>query len=166
MRNLFIFLFVSIYVFSNHLLALDLNNLELEDGFEISIFAENLDAPRQMAEGKSGTIFVGERGGQILALIDSDFNGQADSKIIIAKDLSYSTGISLFDGDLYFSEISKIWKIENIEQWINNFNQDATLPKKIPIGADIEIKSRKLKALTLFLLANKKEANITPSKPP
>ena len=83
MRNLFIFLFVSIYVFSNHLLALDLNNLELEDGFEISIFAENLDAPRQMAEGKSGTIFVGERGGQILALIDSDFNGQADSKIII-----------------------------------------------------------------------------------
>ena len=131
MRNLFIFLFVSIYVFSNHLLALDLNNLELEDGFEISIFAENLDAPRQMAEGKNGTIFVGERSGQILALIDSDFNGQVDSKIIIAKDLEYSTGISLFDGDLYFSEISKIWKIENIEQWINNFNQDATLPKKI-----------------------------------
>ncbi len=108
-----------------------ISNLKIAAGFEISIFAENLDAPRQMAEGKNGTIFVGERSGQILALIDSDFNGQVDSKIIIAKDLEYSTGISLFDGDLYFSEISKIWKIENIEQWINNFNQDTALPQKI-----------------------------------
>ena len=116
MRNLFIFVFLSIYILPINLTALDLTNLELEDGFKISIFAESLDAPRQMAEGENGTIFVGERGGQILALIDSDKNGQADSKIIIAKDLKYSTGISLYDGDLYFSEISKIWKIENVEK--------------------------------------------------
>ena len=108
MRNLFIFVFLSIYILPFNLTALDLTNLELEDGFEISIFAENLDAPRQMAEGENGTIFVGERGGQILALIDSDKNGQVDSKIIIATDLKYSTGISLYDGDLYFSEPIKI----------------------------------------------------------
>ena len=84
-----------------------------------------------MVEGKDGTIFVGERTGQILALIDSDLNGQVDLKIVIAKDLEYSTGISLFNGDLYFSEISKIWKIENIENWISNYNIDTNLPKKI-----------------------------------
>ena len=111
MRNLFIFLFTLIYIFSSNLSAVDLNNLELEEGFIISIFAENLDKPRQMAEGENGTIFVGERSGQILALIDSDFNGEVDSKIVIAKDLTYSTGISLFDGDLYFSEISKNFKV-------------------------------------------------------
>ena len=131
MRNLFIFVFLSIYTLPFNLTALDLTNLVLEDGFEISIFAENLDAPRQMAEGENGTIFVGERGGQILALIDSDKNGQVDSKIIIATDLEYSTGISLYDGDLYFSEISKIWKIENIEKWVSNYTIDSNLPNKI-----------------------------------
>ena len=131
MRNLFIFVFLSIYILPFNLKALDLSNLELEDGFEISIFSENLDAPRQMAEGENGTIFVGERGGQILALIDSDKNGQVDSKIILAKNLEYSTGISLFDGDLYFSEISKIWKIENVESWVSNYTIDSNFPKKI-----------------------------------
>ena len=106
-------------------------HLTLEPGFDISIFAKNLDSPRQMAEGKNGTIFVGERGGQIIALSDTDNNGQADLKIIVAKDLTYSTGISLFNGDLYFSAISKIWKINNIEQWVSNYNIDSSLPEKI-----------------------------------
>ena len=109
----------------------NLDDLVLEPGFKISIYADNLDSPRQMVEGKNGTIFVGERNGQVIALIDSDKNGQADSKIIVANNLTYSTGVSLFDGDLYFSEISTIWKIENIEQWISNYNSDSSMPKKI-----------------------------------
>ena len=80
----------------------------------LEIFASDLDSPRQMAEGKNGTIFVGERGGQIIALSDSDRNGQADSKRVIAESLTYSTGVSIFEGDLYFSEISKIWKIKDM----------------------------------------------------
>ena len=59
-----------------------------------------------------------------------DNNGQADSKIIIAKDLSFSTGISLFDGDLYFSEISKIWKIENVEEFLKKQSSSSEMPKK------------------------------------
>lgn len=108
-----------------------INSLSLPTGFEISIYAENLDAPRQMAEGENGTIFVAERGGQILALIDSDQNGQVDLKIIIAEALNSSTGISLFHGDLYLSEISRIWKIENIEKWVGNYTTGSNLPKKI-----------------------------------
>lgn len=110
--------------------AINLEQLELEDGFEISIFADNLDAPRQMVEGENGTIFVAERGGQILALIDADKNGQIDSKIIVAKDLTLSTGLSIFDGSLYFSEISKIWKINNIEDWLRNQTDINELPNK------------------------------------
>jgi len=118
-------------VLSSIISSQTIDNLILDPGFKISIYAKDLDSPRQMAEGENGTIFVGERGGQISALIDSDFNGQVDSKIIIAKGLKYSTGVSLFNGDLYFSEISKIWKIENIEQWIKSYSIDANLPKKI-----------------------------------
>jgi len=109
----------------------DLNQLVLEDGFSISIFAENLDSPRQMVEGKNGTIFVGERNGRILALRDLDNNGQVDSKILVADQLTYSTGVSLFDGDLYFSEISQIWKIKDIEDWIANHSANSQLPEKI-----------------------------------
>ena len=124
-------LFCFFVLFPLNLFAIDLNELQIEEGFEISIFAENLDSPRQMVEGSAGTIFVGERNGQIVALKDSDKNGQADSKIIIANNLSYSTGISLFDGDLYFSEISKIWKIENIEEFLSKQSVSQEMPKKI-----------------------------------
>jgi glucose/arabinose dehydrogenase len=127
-KNLILFL---LSASSSFLLAINLTQLSLDDGFNISIFAENLNAPRQMAEGKNGTIFVGERGGQIVALRDTDNNGVADSKIIIANDLTFSTGLSLHKGDLYFSEISTIWKIENIEDWINKHSIDSQMPTKV-----------------------------------
>ena len=130
MKKFLLSIFSVIVLFPENLSAIDLDDLEIEDGFQISVFAEDLDSPRQMVEGKNKTIFVGERGGQIVALVDSDNNGQADQKIVIATGLTYSTGLSLFKGDLYFSEISKIWKIENIEAWIEGFSNTEDLPKK------------------------------------
>ncbi len=124
-------IFYTICICSLNLSAIDLDQLVLEDGFSISIFAESLDSPRQMVEGKNGTIFVGERNGKILALRDSDNNGQVDLKIIVADGLTYSTGVSIFNDDLYFSEISQIWKIENIENWIANYSVNSKLPKRI-----------------------------------
>ena len=113
------------------LFAQNIEKLDLETGFKITIFAENLSSPRQIAQGENGTIFVGERTGQIIALIDTDKNGKADYKKVIANDLEYSTGISLFNGDLFFSEVSKIWKIENIESWLNVNVSSSNLPEKI-----------------------------------
>tara|TARA_B100000614_G_scaffold39741_1_gene32509 strand:- start:347 stop:1453 length:1107 start_codon:yes stop_codon:yes gene_type:complete len=131
MKNFLNYNFYFIFIFSLNLGAIDLDQLVLEEGFSISIYAENLDSPRQMVEGKDGTIFVGERNGKILALKDTDNNGQVDLKIIVADGLTYSTGVSLFDGDLYFSEISQIWKIENIENWVGNYSLNSKLPEKI-----------------------------------
>ena len=56
------------FIFLTHLevFSQNLDHLKLEPGFQISIFAANLDAPRQMVEGKNGTIFVAERGGQMV----------------------------------------------------------------------------------------------------
>ena len=131
MKNFLNYIFYIICTCSLYLSAIDLDQLDLEEGFSISIFAENLDSPRQMVEGKNGTIFVGERNGKIIALRDIDNNGQADAKIIVADGLTYSTGVSLFNGDLYFSEISQIWKIENIENWIANYSLNSELPERI-----------------------------------
>ena len=131
MKKFLNYIFYTICICSFNLGAVDLDQLVLEEGFSISIFAENLDSPRQMVEGKNGTIFVGERNGKIIALLDSDNNGQADLKIVVADGLTYSTGVSLFNGDLYFSEISEIWKIENIEDWIANHSVNSKLPERI-----------------------------------
>ena len=121
----------------SEIFAKDLNKLVLEPGFKISIFADNLSSPRQIAEGKNGTIFVGERTGQIIALADSDRNGEADYKKVIAEDLELSTGISMFNGDLYFSEVSKIWKIENIESWLSDNISNSNLPKKVLVTDEL-----------------------------
>lgn len=134
---IFLNLFSLLILFHPVMVAQDLDKLVLEPGFKISIFAENLSAPRQIAEGKNGTIFIGERTGQIIALTDSDQNGQADYKKVIAEDLEYSTGLSIFNGDLYFSEISKIWKIENIESWLNDNISSSDLPKKILVTNEL-----------------------------
>ena len=126
----FIFLF-SISFSQPQLFSQDLEHLIIEPGFNISIYAKNLDAPRQMAESEDGTIFVGEKGGQVIALRDTDKNGQADFKRVIARNLTLSTGVSIYNGDIYFSEVSKIWKIENIENWLNTNPATKEYPKKI-----------------------------------
>ena len=127
-QNIYSFLLI---IVSTSLHAFDLSELTLESDFSISIFAVGLDSPRQMAEGANGTIFVGERSGQIVALRDSDNNGQIDQTILVADNLMFSTGLSLYKGDLYFSEISKIWKVEKIENWISNHSPDKPLPERV-----------------------------------
>jgi glucose/arabinose dehydrogenase len=127
------FYFFSVLLSIN--ISANIEMLKLDPGFKISIFASDLDQPRQMIESKNGTIFIGERSGQIIALLDSDGNGQADSKRVIADDLTYSTGVSIFKGDLYFSEISKIWKIQDIENWLQN--NSSGFPKKILVTQDL-----------------------------
>ena len=130
---------IAFFYFFSALLSMNIfaniEMLKLDPGFKISIFASDLDQPRQMIESKNGTIFIGERSGQIIALIDSDGNGQADSKRVIADDLTYSTGVSIFEGDLYFSEISKIWKIQDIENWLQK--NSSGFPEKILVTQDL-----------------------------
>ncbi|MEL0239129.1 MAG: PQQ-dependent sugar dehydrogenase, partial [Gammaproteobacteria bacterium] len=110
-----------------------INHLSVPDGFSISIFADNIISPRQMAEGNKGYIFVGSRKGkEIIVLKDSDGNGISDFKRVIASSLSQPSGVSFYNGDLYFSEIDKIWKIEDIETWIENRNSG--LPEKILVS--------------------------------
>lgn len=107
--------------------------LKLEEGFKIHVFAKDIDSPRQMAEGVDGTIYVGSRrAGKVYALRDADRNGIIDSKMVIAENLTFSTGVSLHKGDLYFSEINKIWKIENIRQQLNN--EPSRIPEKILVN--------------------------------
>ena len=99
---------LSTYAFSNSSTILDA--LEIEEGFENSIFLDNIESPRQMTESDAGNIFVGSRTAGTITAIDTK-----NRKRVIASGLSNSTGVTYHDGDLYFSEVDKIWKIEDID---------------------------------------------------
>ena len=100
-----------------------LNMLSIEPGFKIEIFVDNIDTPRQIAQSTSGNIFVGSKNGGIINAILPDRSIRT-----IAKGLKYATGVTFYEGDLYFSEINNIWKIENIDQ---HLEQSMALPPKI-----------------------------------
>ena len=106
-----------------------LDELILPAGFEISIFADELDTPRQISETDNGYVIVGsKKGDKIYALYDNDFDGYAEKKILIADGLQNPTGVSIFNGDLYFAEIDTIWIVRNIDEWLDKNSK--SLPKK------------------------------------
>ena len=109
---------------------LNLKSLNIPNGFQIDIFANEIESPRQITETESGFIIVGSKNGKnIYALYDNDKNGIAETKILVAEDLQNPTGVTIYEKNLYFSEIDKIWIIKDIDKWLTSNNLEA-LPKK------------------------------------
>jgi glucose/arabinose dehydrogenase len=121
-----IFSFISIF-----LPGIETDLLSVEDGLKINLFISEIDSPRQLAEGMDGRIYVGStRSGKIIAIRDTDGNGVADERIVVADNLTFATGVSFNNGSLYFSEINKIWRIDNISKHLDN-NPLEIPPKKL-----------------------------------
>ena len=118
----YLFIIYLIFFFSFFIRAesnQNIGKLNLPDGFEISIFAEELESPRQITETDEGYVIVGsKKGDKIFALFDGDHDGYAETKLIIATGLKNPTGVTYHKGDLYFAEVEDIWIIKNIDDWI------------------------------------------------
>ncbi len=58
------------------------------EGFELGVFAEGLDNPRMMAALDDGTVYVSQpEPGNVLRLRDTNGDGTADEKEVVASDL-------------------------------------------------------------------------------
>ena len=123
----YVFIISLIYFFSLVINAdSNIKKLILPEGFEISVFAEGLESPRQITETDAGHIIVGSKNGnEIFAILD-----QNKTKILIADGLQNPTGVVFFEGDLYFSEIDTIWIIKNIDEWLSADINNLNLPEK------------------------------------
>lgn len=90
--------------------------LSAPPGFAVTVFAE-VRAPRQLAAGPDGLVFVGTSGpGKVLALRDTDGDGVADETWTIAKDLDRPAGVAWHQDALYIGEVTRITRIPNLAQ--------------------------------------------------
>ena len=98
-----------------------LSKLKVPEGFTISFFAKDVDNARSLALGENGTVFVGNRKGKnVYALVDADKDGVAEKKYTVASGLNTPNGVAFRNGSLYIAEVSKIWRIDNIESTLEN----------------------------------------------
>jgi glucose/arabinose dehydrogenase len=87
--------------------------LKVPPGFNIEVYAAGMANARSLAEGDKGTIFVGSRlVGNVYAVSNKD--GKRSVKTI-ASGLHRPNGIAFKNGTLYIAELSKVSKVDQIE---------------------------------------------------
>ncbi len=98
-----------------------LDKLELPAGFSISIYADNVPNARTLALSENGVIYVGTRQqGDVYAVLDTDGDGYAEKRYVIASKLYMPNGVAYKKGDLYVAETDKIIRFNNIDSHLDN----------------------------------------------
>jgi glucose/arabinose dehydrogenase len=94
-----------------------IRQLHLPDGFELSIFSDEVPNARSLALGDQGIIFVGTGvEGKVYALQDANGDGTAEKRYTLADHLAMPNGVAYHDGSLYVAEISRIIRFDRIGQ--------------------------------------------------
>lgn len=94
-----------------------LHLIDLPDGFEIDVFAEDVPNARSMALGEN-FLFVGTRtAGEVHAIaLETGADGlTAGVRTVIASDLFLPNGVALRQGDLYVAAVNRILRFPDIE---------------------------------------------------
>jgi glucose/arabinose dehydrogenase len=92
---------------------LPVNKLKLPAGFNIEVYAAGMANARSMREGDKGTVFVGSRQvDKVYAVVNKD--GKRSVKVL-ASGLYRPNGLAFHNGTLYIAELSKISKIDKVE---------------------------------------------------
>lgn len=89
--------------------------LALPDGFDIGVFARDLENPRMIRVADDGTVYVTQRGpGNVLMLRDTDGDGTADAEQVVAEREGMH-GIEI-DGDtVYLMTVNEVFRTERQE---------------------------------------------------
>jgi glucose/arabinose dehydrogenase len=108
---------------------LPVGQLKVPRGFHVEVFAAGIPDARSLRIGDKGTVFVGNRvSDKVWAIYDKD--GKRIQKPI-ATGLYRPNGLAFHEGTLYIAELSKISKIEQVED-----NLDAP-PEPTPVYEDL-----------------------------
>ena len=104
--------------------------LKLPPGFNIEVYASGMANARSLALGDKGTVFVGSRlVDKVYAIVNSD--GKRTVKVI-ASGLYRPNGVAFKNGTLYIAELSRISKIDNIEDNLDNPPKPTVIYDNLP----------------------------------
>jgi glucose/arabinose dehydrogenase len=97
---------------------LPVDKLKAPKGFKIEVFVANVPNARQMVVGDKGTVFVGSRLiDKVHAIVTRD--GKREVKVL-ASGLHRPNGVALHNGTLYIAEVSRVSKIDDVENHLDN----------------------------------------------
>jgi glucose/arabinose dehydrogenase len=113
-----------------------INKIKLPPGFKAELWASGINNARVMVWGDKGTLFVSSRvAGNVYAVVDKA--GKREVKTI-AKGLNLPNGVAFKGGTLYIAEISRITKMEGIEDKLDSPPEMKVvydiLPRDLPHG--------------------------------
>ena len=104
--------------------------LKVPAGFNIEVYASGMANARSLALGDKGTVFVGSRlVGKVYAITSKD--GKREVKVL-ASDLYRPNGVAFRNGTLYIAELSKVSKIEHVEDVLDNPPKPTVIYDNLP----------------------------------
>lgn len=87
------------------------DQLQAPPGFAVQVFAAGLKAPRHMAQGPDGAIYVAEKGAnRVSRLADTNGDGAVDSVKTYATGVELAHGVEWHGGVLYVGATDGIYK--------------------------------------------------------
>ncbi len=86
--------------------------LRVPAGFSVSVFAERLGAPRMLAVGQDGTIYVTRRDSNDVLALRDEGNGRAGPPRKVITDLRRVHGIALHDGKMYLATVKEVYAVD------------------------------------------------------
>jgi glucose/arabinose dehydrogenase len=89
-----------------------LERLQLPQGFRVNVFAKDLQNPRMLTVGESGTVYVTIRDeDKVIALRDTNGDGQADENQTLVEGLDMVHGIAVRDDRLYLCTPTELYQV-------------------------------------------------------
>jgi glucose/arabinose dehydrogenase len=109
---------------------LPIAKLKTAPGFNIEVYAAGMTNAREMALGDKGTVFVGSRQvDKVYAIINRD--GKREVKVL-ASGLYRPNGVAFHNGTLYIAELSRISKIDHVEDALDNPPKPTVIYDNLP----------------------------------
>ncbi|WP_229176056.1 PQQ-dependent sugar dehydrogenase, partial [Bradyrhizobium ivorense] len=109
---------------------LPLAKLKVPAGFNVEVYAAGMANARSLALSDKGTVFVGSRlVDKVYAIVNKD--GKRSVKVV-ASGLYRPNGVAFKDGTLYIAELSKVSKIDNIDDVLDNPPKPTLIYDKLP----------------------------------
>jgi len=110
-----------------------LGEIQLPPGFEIAVYAADVENARQLALGADGTVFAGSReAGKVHAVVDEDDDQAADRVYLIDRGLDMPSGIAFRDGALFVGAVDRILRYDAIEQQLDDPPEPVVVTDELP----------------------------------